>query len=82
MFKHNEIVDNHIYNLSVSIEARIALDKIFKVASLKSEVILENLDMQNLDTIEEKLKKNEENLLIEMPKVKDLLNYLARYRKP
>ena len=67
MFKHNEIVDNHLNNLSVSIEARIALDKIFKVASLKSEVILENLDMQNLDTIEEKLKKNEENLLIEMP---------------
>jgi hypothetical protein len=80
MFKHNEIVDNHLNNLSVSIEARIALDKIFKVASLKSEVILENLDMQY--EIEEKLKKNEENLLIEMPKVKDLLNYLARYRKP
>ena len=52
MFKHNEIVDNHLNNFSVSIEARIALDKIFKVASLKSEVILENLDMQNFDTIE------------------------------
>jgi hypothetical protein len=76
-------------NMSVSIEPRLVIDKMFEVVkTLKPGKILENLDNANLQIIKENRKRQEDpNLqketdkpLIKIPILGDLNNYLARYK--
>jgi hypothetical protein len=77
-------------NMSVSIEARLAIDKMFEVLkTLKPGKILENLDNANVQIMKENQKRQEDPNLqkeadkpfIKIPFLADLNNYLARYKK-
>ena len=76
--------------LSVSIEARAAIDKMFKVVkTIRPKTILYNLEeinknyvIENAKIREDPKRQNEtEKALIVIPLFSDLYNYLARYRK-
>jgi hypothetical protein len=77
-------------NMSVSIEAQLAIDKMFEaIKTLKPSKILENLDNENVQILKENPKRQEDpNLqketdkpIIKIPILADLNNYLARYKK-
>ena len=76
--------------LSVTIAARIAIDKMFQVVkSIKPKIIFANLEKMNTLIVEENVKKHQDlarkdekdKPLIIIPLEKDLYNYLSRHRK-
>jgi hypothetical protein len=76
--------------LSVSIDARIAIEEMFKVVkSIRPKNILANLEkinesyvLKNAERLNDPARQNEKDkVLIAIPLFADLYNYLARFRK-
>ena len=76
--------------LGVSIDARLAIDQMFKVVkTIRPKTILSNLEainityvLENAKRLEDPARKDEKDkVLIVIPLFADLYNYLARYRK-